>query len=72
MQGRNEVTWRPGQEASLALPGLNLKSFRSKCIVLKKILVTLLGLFGTPLCDLTPGELCPPCYAPVLMAQHLF
>ena len=46
-QGRNEVRWRPGQEASLAPPCSNLRSFGSKCTVLKKVLVTLLGLFGT-------------------------
>jgi len=46
-QGRNEVRWRPGKEASLAPPCSNL-SFRSKCIVLKKVPVTLLGLFGAP------------------------
>jgi len=45
-QGRNEVRWRPGQEASLAPPCSNLRSFGSKCIVLKKVLATLLGLFG--------------------------
>jgi len=45
-QGRNEVRWRPGQEASLAPPCSNLRSFGSKCTMLKKVLVTLLGLFG--------------------------
>ena len=38
MQGRNEVTWRLGQEASLAPPCSNLRSFGSKCTVLKKVL----------------------------------
>jgi len=33
-QGRNEVTWRPGQEESLAPPVSNMKSFRSKCSLL--------------------------------------
>jgi len=45
-QGRNEVRWRPGHEASLAHPYSNLRSFGSKCTVLKKIFVKLLGLFG--------------------------
>jgi len=45
-QGRNEVRWRPGQEANLAPPCSNLRSFGSKCAVLKKVHVTLLGLFG--------------------------
>jgi len=35
IQGRNEVTWSPGQEASLAPPCSNLKSFGSKCAVEK-------------------------------------
>jgi len=47
-QGRNEVRRHPGQEASLASPCSNLKSLGSKCAVLKKVLVTLLGLFGAP------------------------
>jgi len=47
-QGRNEVRWRPGQEASLAPPCSNLRSFGSKSTVLKKVLATLLGLFGPP------------------------
>jgi len=36
-QGRNEVRWRPGQEASLEPPFSNLRSFGSKCTVLKKV-----------------------------------
>jgi len=47
-QGRNEVGRHPGQEASLAPPCSNLRSFGRKFTVLKKILVTLLGLFGAP------------------------
>ena len=35
-QRRNEVRRRPGQEASLAPPRLKLRSFESKCTVLKK------------------------------------
>jgi len=67
MQGSNEVRWRPGQEASLAPACSNLWSFESKFTVLKKILVTLLGLFGDPSRDSAPGELRPrftPHYAP--------
>ena len=33
-QGRNEFIWRPGQEASLAPPCSNLRSFGSKCSLL--------------------------------------
>jgi len=46
-QERNEVRWRPGQEASLAPLCSNLSFFGSKCTVLKKVLVTFLVLFGT-------------------------
>jgi len=45
-QGRNVVRCGPGQEASLVLPCSNLSFFGSKCTVLKKVHVTLLGLFG--------------------------
>ena len=70
-EGRNEVRWRPRLEASLAPPCSNLSSFESKCTVLKKVLVTLLGLFGVPApiqrhcsdlvppSDSAPGELRP-------------
>jgi len=39
-QGNNEARWRPGQEASLAPPCSNLRSFGSKFTLLKKVLVT--------------------------------
>ena len=48
VQGHSEVRWRPGQEASLVLPCWKLRSFRSICSTLKKVLVTLLGLLGAP------------------------
>jgi len=47
-QGRNEVRWRLGQEAGLAPPYSKLRSFGSKCAVLKKVFVTFLGLSGAP------------------------
>ena len=72
-QGRNEVRWRPGQEASLAAPCSNLRLFGNKFTILKIVLVTLLGLFSVPRShlvlsavircphsDSAPGELCPP------------
>jgi len=59
VQERNEVRWRPGQEASLVPPCSNLRSFGSKCTVLKKVLVTLLGLLGERRSDSAPGTLCP-------------
>jgi len=58
-QGRNKVRWGPGQEASLAPSGWNLRSFGNKCTVLKIVLVTLLGHSGVPRSDLAPGEICP-------------
>ena len=53
-QARNKIRWRPGQEASLAPPCSNLRSYRSKCSVLKKVLLTLLGLFGANHSDFAP------------------
>ena len=67
-KGVTRFWWRPGQKASLTPPCSKLRSFGSKNTVLKKVLVTLLGLFGVPRSDLEPGELCsfaPPRYAPV-------
>ena len=61
-QERNEVRWRPGQEASLAPSFPNLRSFGSKCTVLKEILVTLLGLFGPPTVIQRPGNFALPRY----------
>jgi len=51
----------------MSSPSFNLRSFGSKCIVLKKQIVALLGHFGAPALipgahsDLAPGELCPLC-----------
>ena len=59
VQGRNEVRWRLGKETSLAPPCLNLRSFGSKCTVLKKVLMTLLWLFK-PRSDSAPRELLAP------------
>jgi len=66
-QGRNEVRWRPGQEASLAPPWSNLRSFGGKFTALKEALVIFWGLLDAPAgirrphSDSAPGELCPPC-----------
>jgi len=62
LQGCNEVRWLPGQEASLEPPCSNLRSFERKCAVLKKVLVTLLGLFGAPDSDSTRGKVFPLAY----------
>jgi len=53
-QGR----WRPKQEASLTPPCSNLRSHGRKCSVLKKVLATLLGVFGYARSDSTPGDMC--------------
>jgi len=53
-QGRNEVRLRPGQEARLAPPRSNLRSFGSKCTPLKKVLAILLGLSDAPCSDSAP------------------
>jgi len=46
-QRRNEARRRPGQEATLAPPCSNVRSFGSKCTALKKAFVILLG-FSVP------------------------
>jgi len=45
-QERNEVRWRPGQEASLALPRSNLTSFRNQMYGIKESTCGTVGLFG--------------------------
>jgi len=57
--GRSEVTWRPGARSRFGAPWSNLKSFGSKSTVMKKVLATLLGLFGAPRSDSVPGALFP-------------
>ena len=57
----------PEARSKFGAPCSNLRFFGTKCTVLKKLLVTLLGLFGAlavirrPHSDTVPGELCPPC-----------
>jgi len=55
-QGRNEVRRPPWARSNFGAHFF----IESKCIVLKQVLVTLLGLFGAPRSDSAPGELCPP------------
>jgi len=38
----------PGAKKKFGSPMFELRSFGSKCTVLKKVLATLLGLFGAP------------------------
>jgi len=77
-QGRNEVRWHPGQEASLAPPCSNLRSFGSECTVLKKVFVTLTGLYGAPpqwfgARGIVPPSLRPCNYSPgILRSQGHF
>jgi len=63
---RSEIRWRPGQETKFRAPCLNLSSSGSKSTALKKVLATLLKLFGSPKwfgarCIVPPF---PPRYAP--------
>jgi len=46
----NKVRWQPGQKASLVPTCLNLRSFRSNCMVLKKVSLALLR-FSAPPCS---------------------
>jgi len=77
-QGRTEVRWRPGQEAGLTPTCSNLRSFGSKCTVLKKVLVTLLGLFRALRSHSAANELfplCPPSLRPcftLILAGHIY
>ena len=48
VQGHNEVRWHLEQKTSFPPPCSNLRSFGSKCTVLKKVLMTLLERFGSP------------------------
>ena len=68
--GRTKVRWRLRQNTSLPPSCSNLRSFGSKCAVLKKVLITLLGLSGPSAVIWRPGNcaLLPPslrlrCYA---------
>ena len=64
VQGRNDVVrWRPGQEASLAPPCLNLRSFGSKCTVSEK---SAYDIFD-PRSDSAPEKLCPLRYVSGVM-----
>jgi len=68
-QGRDEVRW-PGTRRKFVDPCLNLRSFGTKLIALKKVLVTLLGFFGTSHSDSAPRKLCAPHVTP-LTVQYL-
>jgi len=55
-QGRNEVTWRPGQEASLAPPYSHLRSFGSKCIEESRLTCDIVRTFRC-----SSQSFCAPC-----------
>jgi len=60
-QGRADVRWRPGQETSLAPLCTNLRSFGTKCTVLKKVAhLRHCWDFSVPTSDSAPRALCPP------------
>ena len=71
VQGRNEVKWCLGKETSLAPPCSNLRSFGSKCTVLKNVFLTLLWPFGLPQWFGTRGIVppWPPRYVSGVMQQ---
>jgi len=75
LQGRNEVRLQPEQEASLAPQCSNLRSFGSKCTALKKVPMTMLGLFGDPQSfDAPHDDFAPEKCAPLALLvtpQHL-
>jgi len=52
-----------GSRNKLVAPMFETEVFGSKCTVLKKVLVTLLGLFGARRSDSATREMCSPCYA---------
>jgi len=59
-QGCNKVRWRLGQNTSLPPSCPNVRSLGSKCTVLKKVLITLLGL-SSPSQWFGAREIVPPC-----------
>ena len=82
IQGRNGVRGHPGQEASLAPLCWNLRPVGSKCTVLKRVFVALLGLFcglrshsAPPWWSGARGivPLLPPLVTPLcVLSPHLF
>ena len=54
--GHNEVWWCPGQEKSLAPPWSNIRSFGSKCTVLKESTCNIVGTFGVPCSHSAPSQ----------------
>ena len=66
IQERNEVRWRPGQETSFATH-VRTESLSEANVLLKKVLATLLGLYGVPIVIRHPensAPLAPPSLRP--------
>jgi len=59
VQGRNEIRWGPGQERSLPPPCSDLRSFGSKCTVLKKCAYNIVRTFWPPAVIRRPGDCAP-------------
>ena len=59
-QRRNEVRWRPGQEASLA-SSCSKQVFRKQMYCIEESTCDTVGIFGAPRSrsDSAPGQLCP-------------
>ena len=70
-QGRNEVRWRPGQDASSAPSFLNLSTSGSKCTVLKNVRVTLLGVFGVSAIIRRPRSISAPPATDIYVGKNL-
>jgi len=74
--GRNQVRWRPGQEACLVLPCSNLRYFGSKCTI-EESTCDIVGTFrrptqssGAPIVIRRPGNCTPfaPLATPLIIA----
>jgi len=64
--GRNEVRWHPGQDAGLAPPCSNLRSFRKKMFCIEEGICHIVGMlrhfphwFGAPIVIRLPGNCVP-------------
>jgi len=58
-QGRNEVKWRKGQEASLAPPMFKSELFRKQICCIVESTCDILGFSAIPHSDLAPGNCSP-------------
>jgi len=70
-QERNEVTWRPGQEAGLAPPVVEPEVFRKQIYCDEESTCDIVGTFRRPRSVSAPGELCPPSLRPCFVHAAL-